>query len=162
MLNFLAINLVPYWNLSHSLFNPRLSSLVPLKILLVECKKQCFRLQNTRDLLFLEKNALGKAAPHRISEWRCNNNLQENGPMQASVLNGSIFRKSYLYMGWHDPWPCTSSENHTRVWVRGSKGAIFRTCSTELRIWGKREGRETVIRRRSRQDSACEAWHQPI
>ena len=43
--NFLSIHLVPYWN-SPKLFNPRLSSLVPLKIVLVEWKKHCFRLQN--------------------------------------------------------------------------------------------------------------------
>ena len=41
-LNFLAIRLVPYSNLSHSLFNPHLSSLVPLKIVQVEVQKHCF------------------------------------------------------------------------------------------------------------------------
>ena len=55
--------------------NLRLSSLVPLNIVLVECKKLCFRLQNTRDLLFLGKKAPGRAAPHRISEWGCINKL---------------------------------------------------------------------------------------
>ena len=58
ILNFPVIKLVPYWNLMPSFFNPRLPSLcslVLLKIVLLEWKKRCFRLQNTRDLLFLEK-----------------------------------------------------------------------------------------------------------
>ena len=42
-LNFRAIRLVPYSNLSHSLFNPHLSSLVPLKIVQVELEKHGFR-----------------------------------------------------------------------------------------------------------------------
>ena len=42
-LNFPAIRLVPYSNLSHSLFNPHLSSLVPLKIVQVELEKHGFR-----------------------------------------------------------------------------------------------------------------------
>ena len=75
ILNFQVINLVPYWNLTHSFFNPRLSSLVPLNIVLVECKKHCFRLQNTRDLFFLEKKAPGRAAPHRSPDWGCMNTL---------------------------------------------------------------------------------------
>ena len=41
-LNFLAIRLVPYWNLSHSLFNPHLSSLVPSKIVQVELEEHGF------------------------------------------------------------------------------------------------------------------------
>ena len=40
--NFLAIRLVPYSILSHSLFNPHLSSLVPLKIVQVELEKHGF------------------------------------------------------------------------------------------------------------------------
>ena len=66
-------------------FQSASSSLVPLNIVLVECKKRCFRLQTPRDLVFLEKKAPGTAAPHRIKDWE--------GPMQASVLHGSIFRK---------------------------------------------------------------------
>ena len=42
-LNFLAIRLVPYSILSHSLFNPHLSSLVPLKIVQVEVAKHGFK-----------------------------------------------------------------------------------------------------------------------
>ena len=42
-LNFLAIRLVPYSNLSHSLFNPHLSSLVPSKIVQVELEKHGFK-----------------------------------------------------------------------------------------------------------------------
>ena len=42
-LNFLVIRLVPYSNLSHSLFNPHLSSLVPLKIVQVEVAKHGFK-----------------------------------------------------------------------------------------------------------------------
>ena len=41
--NFLAIRLVPYSILSHSLFNPHLSSLVPLKIVQVELEKHGFK-----------------------------------------------------------------------------------------------------------------------
>ena len=40
---FLAIRLVPYSNLSHSLFNPHLSSLLPSKIVQVELKKHGFK-----------------------------------------------------------------------------------------------------------------------
>ena len=57
MLNFLAISLVPYWNFSQWLFNPRLSSLVPLKIVLVECKKHCFRLQKHQGHVFSRKKS---------------------------------------------------------------------------------------------------------
>ena len=39
---FFAIRLVPYSNLSHSLFNPHLSSLDPLKIVQVELEKHGF------------------------------------------------------------------------------------------------------------------------
>ena len=42
-LNFLVIRLVPYSNLSHSLFNPHLSSLVPLNIVQVEVAKHGFK-----------------------------------------------------------------------------------------------------------------------
>ena len=42
-LNFLAIRLVPYSILSHSLFNPHLSSLVPSKIVQVEVAKHGFK-----------------------------------------------------------------------------------------------------------------------
>ena len=42
-LNFLAIRLVPYSNLSHSLFNPHLSSLVLSKIVQVEVVKHGFK-----------------------------------------------------------------------------------------------------------------------
>ena len=42
-LNFLVIRFVPYSNLSHSLFNPRLSSLVPSKIVQVEVVKHGFK-----------------------------------------------------------------------------------------------------------------------
>ena len=112
----------------HSLFNPRLCSLVPLNIVLVECNKHCFRLQNTRDLFFLEKKAPGRAAPHRISEWGCNNKLPGNRPMQPSGLHGSIFRESYFYMGGHDPQPCTSSANHAHLWGTGSKGTMVLWC----------------------------------
>ena len=44
-LNFLAIRLVPYSILSLSLFNPHLSSLVPLKIVQVELEKLSFKYQ---------------------------------------------------------------------------------------------------------------------
>ena len=54
ILSFLAIKLVPYWNLSHQLFNPRLSSLVPLNIVLVECKKHFFWLQKHQGRVFSE------------------------------------------------------------------------------------------------------------
>ena len=45
-LNFLFIRLVRYSNLTHSLFNPHLSSLVPLKIVQVEVAKNGFKLKN--------------------------------------------------------------------------------------------------------------------
>ena len=108
--NFLAIRLVPYSNLSHSLFNPHLSSLVPLKILLVECKKHCFGMQNTRDLFFAEKST-GRAALHRISEW--------GGPMQASVLHGSIFRK-WTHAPMQAADPCTHARRRL-AWVHFPK-----------------------------------------
>ena len=60
--------------------------------------------------------------------------FSENGTMQAAVLHGSIFRKSYLYMGRHDPWPGTSSENHTHARVRGSKGAISQMVPSDTSV----------------------------
>ena len=42
-LGCISCRLVPYSNLSHSLFNPHLSSLVPSKIVQVELKKHCFK-----------------------------------------------------------------------------------------------------------------------
>ena len=48
-LNFLAIRLIPYSNLSHSLFNPRLSSLVPSKIVQVESEKHGFRFKTNEE-----------------------------------------------------------------------------------------------------------------
>ena len=48
-LNFLAIRLVPYSILSHSLFNPHLSSLVPLKIVQVEVAKHGFKFKTDEE-----------------------------------------------------------------------------------------------------------------
>ena len=125
ILNFVAISLVPYWNLTHSFFNPRLSSLVLLK----ECKKHCFRLQNTRDLFLLEKKAPGRAAPHRIQSGNAQSHFKfisksfQNAPYPCM----GPFSENHPKIWWRDPWPGTSSENHTHARVRGSKGAM-RTC----------------------------------
>ena len=56
-MNFLAINLVPYRNLSYELFNARLSSLVPLIIVLIECKKHCSSLQKHQGRVFSGKKS---------------------------------------------------------------------------------------------------------
>ena len=82
-------------------FNPRLSSLVPLHIVLVECKKHCFRLQNTRERFFLHKKP-GKAAPHRIQSG--------NAPMYFK-FSSTLFQIT--------PYPCMGpfSEHHQKNWM---------------------------------------------
>ena len=89
----------PHARESHVWFHPRLSSLVLLNIVLVECKKHCFRLQNPRDLFFHEKKH--PAGLHhtesRVGMLKCISNL-----FQICA-----------------PYPCMGpfSENHQKIWM---------------------------------------------
>ena len=73
-----------------------------MNIVLVECKKHCFRLQKHQGRVFSGKKAPGRAAPHRRPswgctktnpEWECSNLFQIYFKLTLD-LHGSIFRKS--------------------------------------------------------------------
>ena len=77
---------------------------------------------------FSEKTKNGRAAPHRIRSGngqRCVSNLFQLYFKLHFTLAWVHFPKIIRKIGWHDPWRCKSSENHTHARVRGSKGAII-------------------------------------
>ena len=94
------MHLAPYWNLTHQLFNPHLSSLVPSKIVLVEWQKHCFGLQNTRDLFFSEKKhpvglhhtevRIGDAATNSLPQSKYPNIQISNLDVPVGMVDGIL------------------------------------------------------------------------
>ena len=101
-----------------------------------------FQVAKTPGTCLFWKKSIRQGCPTQNPEWECSTAHHLYFKCIASLVHiyfkfiSSLFQsdlsltwvhfpKIIRKFGWHDPWPWTSSENHTHARVRGSKGAIL-------------------------------------
>ena len=102
-------------------------SLVPLNIVLIECKKYCFRLQNTGDLFFLEKKPPAGLHHTESQSGDATTNCLKMDPCRPPYCMGPFSKNHNFTWGDMTLGPARVPKIIPRV--RGSKGGTMQQQS---------------------------------